>query len=186
MKHSGLWNAADTITFCAHGNPVVFEELLLEDKIRVVMHPDAVKPFNEQYTNRTLKMEVDESLDSSYIFRFHSKGINWVDNIDYPRVRRYAELLKYYNINCWKQVVEKLDQGYDAAGVNWVEHPWPHFVGNIWWATSDYIKKLELMPAPHTTGFVQKIVGGGWAIHDAESWIGTKNPNAWNIISTPS
>jgi hypothetical protein len=182
MKSAGLWNAASEIIFCAHGSSEVFNFLKTEDKVRIVMHATSVKPFNEQYTNRTIKHEADATIDNDYILRFHLKGINWVNNADYPKVYEYANLLNYYNIVKWESVIEKLDQGYEAVGVNWVKDPWPHFVGNIWWSNSNYIKKLKLLPEPHTTGFVQQIPGNAtWAVHDAESWIGTANPKAWDM-----
>ena len=51
----------------------------------------------------------------------------------------------------------------DVAGVNWHLQPFPHFSGNMWWATARYIRTL---PRPCHTG------GSRWARYMAERWIG--------------
>lgn len=177
MKTAGLWQRASEVIYCAHGNESAFKKL----DGRVVLH-NSVAPFNEQYTNRTIKQEVDLSTESFYLLRFHLKGINWIGHPDQQRVKEYADLLNYHNIERWQAAVEKLDQGYDLAGVNWVKNPWPHFIGNIWWASSDYIRQLPLLKAPHEVNFRQQIPGShSWAIHDAESWIGLGAACAWDL-----
>lgn len=35
---------------------------------------------------------------------------------------------------------------YDAIGCNYSLNPFKHFSGNFWWATSNYIKKLDFLP----------------------------------------
>jgi hypothetical protein len=140
-------------------------------------------PFNEQYSNKTLKIHSDQDSEPSYILRYHMKGITiW------PRIDDYDELLDYHNVTNWKSVIEKLDQGYDTAGVWWVKQPRPHFVGNIWWTTSDYVKKLTLLKMPHEVGGKQQLpaLPGNlnciWTIHDAEMWVGTANPKAYDLL----
>ena len=186
MKSVGLWEAFSEINLCVHYNNAEFDQLRFDTKddprIRIIFHTDSVRTFGEQYTNRTIKQEVDACDADAYIFRMHTKGLNWINTPDWERVSAYTELLDQHNIVRWKEVVQKLDQGYDATGIYWVKNPWPHFMGNIWWATSKYIKQLKILPPPHETGFRQQILGGGWAVHDAESWVGTGNATAWDFI----
>lgn len=180
MKQTGLWDRANEIVYCIHGTYQAFSHLK-ETKTRLVLHK-SIAPFNEQYTNRTIKQEADAFPESFYLLRFHLKGINWIDHPDGARVKEYADLLTHCNIVRWEDAVGKLDQGYDVAGVNWVKNPWPHFIGNIWWSTSNYIQRLPLLKTPDEVGFVQQIPGThSWAIHDAESWIGVANPRAWDL-----
>jgi hypothetical protein len=49
----------------------------------------------------------------------------------------------YFNIENWTDCIEKLDEGFDCCGVNWLpELNPPCFSGNYWWANSSYLKTL--------------------------------------------
>jgi hypothetical protein len=186
MKECGLWDAFDQINICIHWDEEPFEEfkkeLSLDNRVRFIYHPDSVKPCCEQYTNKTLKLEVDNDTESSYILRFHLKGITHYNTPNWPANNEINQLLDTHLIERWREVVAKLDEGYDAVGTYWVKQPWPHFKGNVWWATSDYIKRLKLLKMPHENNFQQQITGGGWIVHDAESWVGTSNPHAYDMF----
>lgn len=187
FEESGLWDRLDKIVFCTHYNESalypIYDRFYNDPRVSFVYHPDAVTPFNEQYTNRTLKLQTDQDTEPSYILRYHMKGITiW------PAKSDYDELLDDYNISKWESVITKLDQGYDTAGVWWVKQPRPHYMGNIWWATSEYIRRLPLLKMPHETGGQQQLpsLPGNpnviWAIHDAEMWVGTANPKAYDLL----
>lgn len=186
MINCGLWNSFSQINICTHYNEGEFDilkkELENDVRVRFIYHTDSVRPYGEQYTNRTLKLEIDQNSESSYIFRFHLKGLNHWGTINWPSNNEINQLLDRHLIERWREVVEKLDQGYDAVGTYWVKQPWPHFKGNVWWATSDYIKRLKLLKMPHENNFQQQITGGGWLVHDAESWVGTANPKAYDMF----
>lgn len=186
MKQSGLWDAFDQINICIHWDEKPFEELKKElshdSRVRFIFHPNSVKPYCEQYTNKTLKLEIDNDPEPSYILRFHLKGVTFYDTPHWEGNNKLVQVIDDHTIDRWKEIIEKLDQGYDAVGTNWVKQPWPHFKGNIWWATSDYIKRLKLLKMPHENGFQQQITGGGWLIHDAESWVGTAAPKAYDMF----
>lgn len=186
MKSTGLWDAFDEIILCINYSDSIIEPLRTitdnDPRIRYVYSEDAVRPFGEQYTNRVLKKEVDSTNEHFFVCRVHNKGLNHYTGSDWPRNKILKDELDHNNIVRWQDCVKKLEFGYDAAGCNWVRQPWPHFKGNFWWATSDYIRKLKLLPPPHEMGFVQQIRGGGWTVHDAESWIGTADPRAYDIL----
>lgn len=182
---SKLWDNLNEIVLCIHRDETIFNEIKLkyenDQRIKFISHTDSVSPFEEQYTNRTIKEYCEN--DNFFLLRIHNKGINHIDHpINGNLAKEYANLLDECNIINWQNAVEKLSHGYDAAGVNWVKNPWPHFIGNVWWTTSDYVKKLPLLMMPHENNFKQQITGGGWTIHDAESWIGTCNPSAWDLF----
>lgn len=82
--------------------------------------------------------------------------------------RRYME---HYVIGrrekCWKE----LEGGKDLAGVSYQNDP-PHFMGNFWWARSDYIRKLS-PPMVYASGEEKRAY--------AEYWVGSGNPKAANL-----
>lgn len=186
MQETGLWDAFNTINLCLHYDDSFFNSLRkeLETDYRVkFIFLESHRPFGEQYTNIFLKQQTDTELQEHFILRFHSKGINhYLHPTEWPPNKKITDELNYQNINRWQECVDKLHQGYDAVGAHWVKQPWPHFKGNIWWASSNYIKRLNALKPPHVVGFQQQIRGGGWTVHDAESWVGTANPKAWDIL----
>jgi hypothetical protein len=183
MKSVGLWDAFSDIVFCVHDNvDQLRQEYQTDVRVRFIDHPEAVRPYNEQYTNRTIKQQTDADTSEYYILRLHNKGINHFNTPTWPANEIITEEIDQCTIDCWRTIVEKLDQGYEAVGPNWVKQPWPHFKGNVWWATSNYVKRLTILKPPHELGFQQQITGGGWTIHDAESWIGTAGPKAWDTL----
>lgn len=185
MKTCGLWDRFDQINICTHYEENAYntlkDELANDNRVRFIYHPDSVRPFGEQYTNRTLKNEIDLDPVPSYIFRFHLKGHNHWNTVNWEANNEINKLLDRHLIERWREVIEKLDQGYEAVGTYWVKQPWPHFKTNVWWATSDYVRRLKLLKMPHENNFQQQITGGGWLVHDAESWVGTSNPHAYDM-----
>lgn len=188
MKDCALWDRFDKIVFCTHWDERNFEnfkqQFESDSRVRFVHHHESVKPFDEQYTNQTIKLETDADPEPSYIFRLHMKGITaWPKDDDYSH-----NVLDLHNILRWREVVEKLDQGYETTGVWWVKQPRPHYMGNVWWATSEYIKRLQLLKMPHEVGGRQQLpsLPGNpnviWSIHDAEMWVGTAEPKAYDML----
>lgn len=185
MVSSGLWSEWKSINFCIHYNESAFDSFRTkwgdDHRVKFIYHSDSVRPFGEQYSNKTLKLDTDSSNEKSIIFRFHLKGLNHYKTATWPANAAINELIDKNLILRWREVLDKFNQGYEAVGTYWVKQPWPHFKGNVWWATSDYIKRLPLLKMPHENNFQQQITGGGWLVHDAESWVGVSNPKAYDM-----
>lgn len=186
MKSVGLWDAASEIICCLHYDETSvsdMKEYIGEDtRVRYNYSSASIKPFGEQYTNLLLKKEIDVSTEPFYIFRVHNKSLNHYNTPNWENNKIIADEMDHHNIVRWQDCVAKLNEGYEAVGTNWVKQPWPHFKGNYWWTTSDYIKRVPILKPPHETGGVQQIIGGGWTVHDAESWVGTGGPRAYDIL----
>jgi hypothetical protein len=51
--------------------------------------------------------------------------------------------MSYWCVERWKDCIQKIeDDQVDAVSTNWTRDPYPHFAGNFWWATTDYVKTL--------------------------------------------
>ena len=190
MKSTGLWDAASEIILCTHYDSQSYgwltEYIAGDSKVRQKFHDDSVVGFGEQYTNRTLKTETDTDSTDSYILRIHNKGCNWVSSSIWEKVKKYSDLLDHHNIVRWKECIRKLEEGYDTVGIMYLYQPVIHYSGNIWWASSQYIKKLPLLKPPHETGFAKVIPAPPppfhtTPAHDAEFWIGVATPNGWDL-----
>lgn len=122
------------------------------------------------------KMETD-------IFYIHSKGVTHKNS---RAQNDWREMMEYYVIDQYEVCRRELDEDADIAGVNW--HlgegwmgatakkcggitPTPHFSGNFWWATVEYLKDL-----PSLFPLVNK--------YQCEFWIGLNNPRVAELWRT--
>ena len=135
-------------------------ESRINPKVEVVVYSENREELS------TLKWIRDYAKDNpgDYILYFHTKSIT-NQNAATEDWRRYME---YFAIERWKDCVAKLEEGYDCCGVMWNTNTpigvWPHFSGNIWWATTDYINTLN-----------HEYLEKEWRYYN-EFWIGS-NPN---------
>jgi hypothetical protein len=126
---------------------------------------------------------------------FHSKGVTWTDKAKLEHEKQFNDVvslvenilkwrdyLEYFTIDRWKDCIELL-KDYDTVGTEWIDgtsligHYFdaPHYAGTMWWANSDYIKKLD-------PNFVtNNMIIGRYA---TELWIGTKNPKYYNFYNS--
>jgi hypothetical protein len=54
----------------------------------------------------------------------------------------WRKCMLYWNVERWKECVAKLDEGFEAVGINVVDTPHRHFQGNFWWTTAKHIASL--------------------------------------------
>jgi len=185
MKNSGLWDAATEIHMFCHYRPELFglfqEQLKDNDKITWHLFTDSIITRGESFSNAKLKSICDADTDEWAVLRLHNKSSNYINHREREIAYKWRDLIEYWNIERWTLILSKLEQGYDAAGNHWMEEPWPHFSGNVWWAKSSYIKKLPLLPLPVST-FSTSIDLKGWSPrHESEAWVGlADSTHAWS------
>ena len=93
----------------------------------------------ELYEFPTLNMLDEFSVRHDYsILYIHTKGVSRTEK----SIADWRECLLYWNVERWKECVEKLNRGYDAVGINIVDKPARHFQGNFWWANTEHIRRL--------------------------------------------
>ena len=105
--------------------------------------------------------------NEGYVFYAHSKGAANVSDTN----TKWRRSMTYYNVLRWQTAVEKLNEGYDAAGQHWMfpshhspEHKgWPFFGGTFWWTSLKHIRTLGEPSLEHR--------------HIAEGWIGEQYYN---------
>jgi len=108
-----------------------------------------------EFEGRTLKYLWQDAQPSDRIFYFHTKGIsflsgfrNWGDD-GYRFGPRNVKALMSWRlvmettlIDVWTQRVKELNN-YDTIGCYYLDDPFPHYMGNFWWATGDHIRRLQ-------------------------------------------
>lgn len=116
------------------------------------------------------------------ILIFNSIGISSSDPEYLKNKRAWRKYLEYCNITRWKECIELLDY-YDCVGTDYLSHAVyrngeiciyaPHYQGGPFcWANASYIARLD---PDYLTQNVE------WAYYLGELWIGSKDPNAYNI-----
>lgn len=116
LKDSGLLDVADVFVRneCSDLNLYEFPTLQMLDQFCV---------YNQNY----------------YVFYIHTKGVS---RPNFKPIEDWRECMLYFNVDNWKECVEKLDEGFDAVGINHIPTPIPHFQGNFWWTKATHITQL--------------------------------------------
>lgn len=190
MKASGLVDAASEINLCINGRTQTFYPLVQElntPALRLIsVHSGA--ELCEYPTLSYLKVRADMlKVSEPYAaFYMHHKGITRFGS---PCIDQWRDFLDWAAIERWEECYAKLKH-YDVVGPNWETIPWPHFSGNMWWATSDYLARLPKLLHPmeaiehHTANKRYQFTNEGHWRFDHEAWIGSANPNYFEIAKS--
>lgn len=76
------------------------------------------------------------------ILYLHTKGITHNNHIN---IKHWTDMMLYFLLDKCVDCFELLKQ-YDTVGCNYQLAPYKHYSGNFWWANSNYIKKLNMLP----------------------------------------
>lgn len=192
MGQSRLLDSADEINFCVSGNLNRMSTTLgpiadLNPNFRIRHLSDDPHRW-EWPTINAVHTDALADNELHYVGYGHLKG-NTRFTLNRPEDRDWRNYLTYWTMERWADQVEKLEEGYDCSGVNWLDNPQPHFSGNSWWARTDYIRKLEMIvnPAEQVWGTPSKflrpniLLDPGNFKFECEAWIGSGNPNYYEI-----
>jgi len=186
MKNSGLWDKMDQLLVGYIDSESLYQtvpEIFKDDKIRI-MYCSKDPTIYESLTLANLQY-TSWSVDG-YVFYIHTKGVTKKGN---PFQKDWRELMEYFIIERYELCLRELENN-DIVGINWhfgeghlgAKKKYsggipitPHFSGNFWWATTDYIRRLpNLIP----------IEGR----YNCEFWIGKEFPKVvevWNMGKSP-
>ena len=122
------------------------------NKIQIINYSENTQLFEIPTIN--LIHAFCEYNDNCEILYLHTKGISYPNS---KNVIDWKNMMIHFLVNNCKDCFELLKQ-YDTVGCNYLETPFKHYSGNFWWATSNYIKKLNRIPNESKR-------------HEAEWWI---------------
>jgi hypothetical protein len=193
LSESGLLDIAKVVHMCSNGHPDNFlpaQEALAEYRQIMWYHTSNRTDLWEYPTLDLLRrncVAADESDDFNVLY-FHLKGLSRLGD---QRVTDWRNFMEYHMIDRWQDCVAKLNEGFDLVGTNMIEQPWLHSSGNFWWSHSGYIKKLQPLTSPEKlpwntpSPYTGAVYDGGNFRYDHEAWVGTGNPNWFEIASSP-
>ena len=107
------------------------------------------KAITETYT--MIKMQRDSQNEDMNICYLHSKTVTSVRNLlvvpgrssKFKNKFYWRQLMNDGVIKHWKTCVEKLDEGYDVVGGDFLDGPAKCFRGNFFWTKSPYVRTLD-------------------------------------------
>ncbi|NDG29189.1 glycosyltransferase [bacterium] len=179
---SGLYHRASLIHIGINGDdmlPMNLPKFVVNYNNNKILEADTLSSLQEFCLN---------NVDYKVMY-FHTKGCTQEDKAYRYNVDGWRLYLEYFVIHRWKECLNLLDQydtvgteyGYETGLVNqstkqtdWETNP--HYQGNFWWATSNYISKLD-------KNYLYR-KDKGWDRYRSEFWIGTGNPKRFNFYST--
>jgi hypothetical protein len=146
---SGLYDACNNIYICINGKyplPIDLPKFIIRYN---------ENQHNESSTLKELWTLCDYSSNMKVLY-FHTKGLSYGLSRERTDMDAWRHYMEYYNIYKWKECVKKLDS-YDVVGTEWIQKSvlhvskqtsvigsTGHYMGNFWWATSQYIKTLDV------------------------------------------
>jgi hypothetical protein len=134
IEQSGLLDAAEFVHLGINGT-MQFNY----PKIKSVINPN--QHMEETETLKSL-LEFSKENPGYKVLYIHTKGANK----NSKPIDDWRNLMNYFLIKKWKSCIELLDSN-DAVGCNYSEDTfigyYPHFSGNFWWTTTDYINTLD-------------------------------------------
>lgn len=180
LRKQGLWDNASRIHLQLHYDPKSFEDWVTQfdddPRVTYTIFPHETRPYAEVYSMVELASEMRKREKQVAVFRYHTKGLTQRPSERWPLAKQWLDYYNYWNVDHWYLCHQALAVGYDTVGANWhsdnrIKGIQGHWSGNIWWATSEYLKTLHVLKPVQSAGF-QKQLGGHSIRHDAELWIG--------------
>lgn len=138
-------------------------------------------------------------LKNAHVLFLHTKGVSWslpeeqnntmnllpgvftIKQI-YDASQLWRKYFEFFLVKNWRRCIELL-KDYDSVGTEWKDHSviqdvryeMPHYSGGMWWANSEYIRKLD------ASFITNNYMIGRYA---TELWIGTKNPKMFSFYDS--
>jgi hypothetical protein len=111
-----------------------------DDKIKIIGFSSNIRLY-EVPTINTLYYNLNpNNAPPTYVLYLHTKSVTKPENI---YMNDWVNYLCHFNIKKHEDCINKLNEGYDAVGVNLQHEPKLHFSGNFWWSRGEHINTLQ-------------------------------------------
>ena len=125
----------------------------------------------------TLKLISDYSKANpkAKVLYVHTKGISYAKN-DHRYINGidWINYMLYFLCKRADKAIKLLDT-HDVAGCNYSDQPYPHFSGNFWWATSEYLKSISVDFLVDKMSAEWWLMRGSGPVKIAKLWSSDKN-----------
>jgi len=150
--------------------------------IRIILDKNEIKEYNlidnnaNDYEYPTLEKLYDfAQKNDRNICYVHSKGINYNIKQKNECLEDWRKYMLYFLLEKYETCIEKLKLN-DTCGVDLRTEPVLHYSGGMWWANSNYLKKIcHPRQAPDAIGSYR---------HKNEFWICSENGNHFSLYDS--
>lgn len=139
IKSSGLYSKTKRIYVGVAGRGLDF--CFIDPKITLLSH-DPVLRNGECLLLKSMHKHC-QTCEPAKIWYIHTKGASVIDpkNQLYHNQNAWRDYMQYFIIENHEDCIEALNE-FDVCGVEYMKL-YKYFIGNFWWANSDYIKKIK-------------------------------------------
>lgn len=141
---SELLGELDAILINTIGLPLDLSKYsAISKKIEVIQHSSDPTLF--EIPTLTLIQRYSKLNPGVKVLYLHTKGIMYSKTDSrYPNVLDWIHYMLYFLVDSvnYTKCLDLLDS-YDTVGCNYLEAPNPHYSGNFWWSTTDYLKTVS-------------------------------------------
>lgn len=183
LESTGILDAADQVNLFLHYNekPFLWLKERWKDRlnVRFKLFDENYKEWYEYTSCMEIQKDCEESEEEFALLYMHTKG-----NFTKTEVNRnWRHYMQYWNVERWKECLQKFDEGYDMVGASWqkAECKKPYYAGNFFWARSSYIPRCQKLLTPVESNFLTQFGHGHSLRYDLELWHGSGNPNAYDM-----
>ena len=172
MKKLSNFKVFEKIFINNIGNPI---DISFQENIEVTNYSNDCKLYEIPTLNK-IHLFSQEQLENVNVLYIHTKGVSYPD--DYHEENDWINLMLHYllDIRCVYLLnnYQTVGCNYTTDGFNYDAEGYmtpapPHFSGNFWWATSEYLKTLDYL--------VEKDVNK----NDAEYWLMKNKPSYYEL-----
>lgn len=185
LESSGLLDACTESHFNLHYDKSDYQWLIdrwSSKNVKFHTFDESYKDWYEATTILSIQDYVSKSNDEFYVCYIHHKGASHGPDAHH-NWRRY---MQYWNIEKWRDCVNKLDEGYDTCGASFLGNPpYPFYAGNFYWAKASYLRRCKRMERPPDVDFQPQFDGQPHHRFDWECWNGSGNPKAFDLHTGP-
>jgi hypothetical protein len=182
LEQTGLLDACQSAEFFLHFNESDYDWLKdrWKDRSNVTFHvfDESYQPWYEATSVNYLQEYCHNTQEDFYACFITHKGVSHGPG-GHQNWRKY---MQYWNIEKWKECVEKLDEGYDTCGASFLNNPpYPYYAGNFFWAKSSYLRRCRRLKTPADNNYEPQFVGQPHHRYDLECWHGSGNPKWYDM-----
>lgn len=177
LHDSGLYAASERIYIVVNGvddpdrAPGELPEYIRFDP-KVVYTEVGTRMTFEYATLDVLRNVALAEEEPFYAWYIHSKGAMTANHEIRNAAYWWGKYMEHYTINHWRRNVAKLDEGYEACGVEERYAPRFHMSGNFWWVRSEYARRLGDIEAWKALSYKYDRIM-------SEMYMGSANPRRW-------
>ena len=166
----GVYNEVNEIRVGYLGDSGQLKQLqeYISDKSKIMIAKTCTDlSLYERHTLNLLHDDCTNQREDFYVLYLHTKGVKAAN----PYIKDWIELFHYFLIEKHQHCIQALsEQNCSVVGCNMAHWPSLHFSGNLWWASSRYIRTLVRTIGPeylHPEMWVLSGKGKFMSCHDS-------------------